>query len=230
MSRKQAASGGGSRRESMLIVAIAAAALLAVGAVLFVVRGQGGGTPAGSPAASSTLVRPDSQTRGPAGAPVVLVEFLDPECPACAAVKPAVDQVLARYPEDVQLVVRYLPVNPNARYAMAAVEAAGEQGKYFEMLNLLLERQREWSPSQGPPVGPVNRLAEELGLDLARFQADINRPAVIQKIERDLEDGRSLGVRGTPTFFINGQQVQNLTSGQQLVSAVDAAVAQARAR
>ncbi len=232
--RTQARSSGsrsGPGRETVLIVVIGAVALLVAGTVLFLLRGQGTGTAApGGTAESTTLVRPDSPARGPAGAPVVLVEFLDPECPACAAVKPAVDQVLARYPDDVRLVVRYFPVNPNARFAMAAAEAAREQGKYWEMLGLLLDRQREWSPSQGPPVTQVNGFARELGLDLGRFQADLNRMAVQERIDRDLRDGQSLGVRGTPTFFINGQQVTNLTSAAQLLQAVDAAVAQARAR
>ena len=166
-----------------------------------------------------TLVRPDSPTLGAAGAPVTLVEFLDPECESCAAFSPTVKKIMAQYDGKVRLVVRYMPLHPNSLRAATLTEAAGEQGKYWQMQELLFQKQPEWGTKHGPPSATtqqpdVNALFEkyamELGLDLAKVNSAVASNRFQAKLERDLKDGQNLGVRQTPTFFVNGRKLARL--------------------
>ncbi len=160
------------------------------------------------------LVRPDSPTIGSPNAPVTLVEFLDPECESCAAFNQVVKKILKDYDGRIRLVVRYMPFHPSSRLAASFTEAAGEQGKYWEMQELLFRRQSEWGELHGiqVPMEPrpqprvlFERFATELGLDVARVNDAVNSNRYAAKIERDLQDGRSLGVARTPSFFVNGR-------------------------
>jgi protein-disulfide isomerase len=162
----------------------------------------------------SPLVRPDSQTLGPANAKITLVEFLDPECESCSEFNPRLKRVLREYNEQIRLVVRYMPLHTNSVAAAVLTEAAGEQGKYWEMQDLLFQRQAEWGAGHGTPAAqhkPPSVLFEqygrELGLDLDKLKASIAEPRHLSKIERDKKDGQSLGVTRTPTFFVNGRQL-----------------------
>ncbi len=170
--------------------------------------------------ADGTLVRPDSPTLGPADAPVTLVEFLDPECESCAAFSPVVKKMLKDYDGKVRLVIRYMPFHPNSVLAASWAEAAGEQGKYWEMQETLFRRQSEWGEIHGhgpqvaaaaarrePPAVLFERYAAELGLDVERLRAAVAQNRYAAKVERDKRDGQSLGVNKTPTFFVNGRQL-----------------------
>jgi protein-disulfide isomerase len=170
--------------------------------------------------ADDRLVRPDSPTLGRADAPVTLVEFLDPECESCGAFSPVVKKILKDYDGKVRLVVRYMPFHPNSRLAASYTEAAGEQGKYWEMQESLFRRQPEWGEihGHGPQVStaaarrepaPVlfDRYAAELGLDVERVRAAVAENRYASKVERDMRDGQSLGVSKTPTFFVNGRML-----------------------
>lgn len=163
-----------------------------------------------------SLVRPDSPTLGPTNAAVTVVEFLDPECEACAAFSPVVKKLLKDYEEKIRLVVRYMPLHPNSVSAATFTEAAGEQGKYWQAQELLFQRQHEWGQKHGPaaasqPPPNINVLfqkyAEELGLDLAMANAAVRENRYGAKIERDKKDGQAIGVRQTPTFFVNGRRL-----------------------
>ena len=182
--------------------------------------------------ADNQLVRPDSPSLGPADAPVTLVEFLDPECESCGAFGPVVKKILKDYGGKVRLVVRYMPFHPNSRLAAAYTEAAGEQGKYWEMQEVLFRRQPEWGEIHGhgaqaaaaarrEPV-PVlfERYAAELGLDVGRVRAAVAENRYASKVERDMKDGQSLGVSKTPTFFVNGRMLMRF-SQQDLRSLID---------
>ncbi|HQU91172.1 MAG TPA: thioredoxin domain-containing protein [Pyrinomonadaceae bacterium] len=166
-------------------------------------------------ATAENLVRPDSYSLGPADAPVTLVEFLDPECEACAAFSPIVKKLLKDNEGKVRLVVRYMPLHPSSLRAAALTEAAGEQGKYWQMQELLFARQAEWGAQHGPPKPSqpkqdidalFEKYAMELGLDVEKVTAAIATGRYEAKLQRDLNDGRTLGVRQTPTFFVNGRQ------------------------
>lgn len=161
-----------------------------------------------------TLVRPDSPTLGAADAPVTMVEFLDPECESCAAFAPTVKRIMSDYNGKVRLVVRYMPLHPNAMRAGSLLEAAGEQGKYWQMYDYLLQKQGEWGTKHGPATTAqpdvaalFDKYVVDMGLDAAKVKAAISENRYQAKLQRDLKDGQSLGVRQTPTFFVNGRRL-----------------------
>lgn len=161
-----------------------------------------------------TLIRPDSPTLGAADAKITLVEFLDPECESCAAFAPVVKKIMKDYDGKIRLVVRYMPLHPNSLSAATFTEAAGEQGKYWQAQELLFQKQPEWGTKHGPQQGApadINALfkkyATELGLDTKKMDAAFAENRYSAKLQRDLKDGQTLGVRQTPTFFVNGRKL-----------------------
>jgi protein-disulfide isomerase len=160
--------------------------------------------------------------RGPAEAPVTLVEYGDFECPYCGRAEPAVRELLKEF-GDVRYVWRHLPltdVHSHAQAAAEAAEAAAEQGAFWEMHDLLLDHQDELKASD------LVRYAEELGLDVPRFENDVQRRAGAQHIAEDVDSADLSGVSGTPTFFINERRHY----GAYDVGTLSAAVKAARAR
>lgn len=166
-------------------------------------------------AAAGQLVRPDSPVLGPADAKITLVEFYDPECESCASFAPVVKKIMKDYEGKIRLVARYMPLHPNSLPAASFTEAAGEQGKYWQAQDLLFQKQPEWGTKHGAPATAaqpnINQLfdkyAMELGLDLEKAGKAIKENRFAAKIERDKKDGQSLGVRRTPTFFVNGREL-----------------------
>ncbi len=163
---------------------------------------------------TETLVRSDSPTLGAADAPVTLVEFLDPECESCAAFSPVVKKIMKDYDGKIRLIVRYMPLHPNSLSAATFTEAAGEQGKYWQAQELLFQKQPEWGTKHGPQQSApadINALfkkyAIELGLDTKKMDAAFAENRYAAKLQRDLKDGQTLGVRQTPSFFVNGRQL-----------------------
>ena len=131
-------------------------------------------------------------------AKVTFVEFLDFECEGCRAAYPVVEQLRGEYGDRVEFVLRYFPLSGhfNAERAARAVEAAAQQGQLEAMYHKMYVTQ------------PFRGFATELGLDMTAFDAAYDDPATLQRIRLDLDDGEALGVQGTPTFFINGDQVR----------------------
>ncbi|MBK9163320.1 MAG: thioredoxin domain-containing protein [Acidobacteria bacterium] len=166
-----------------------------------------------------TLIRPDSPTLGPENAKVTVVEFLDPECESCAAFGPTVKKVMSEFQGNVRLVIRYMPFHKNSRLAAAYLEAAGEQGKYWEMMDKMFVNQSMWGeihgggpqPARPEPSTLFDKWAGELGLNMEQLKASVGDPKHNQKVERDFADGRAAGVRGTPTFFVNGRRMLRLS-------------------
>jgi protein-disulfide isomerase len=143
----------------------------------------------------------DAPVRGPAGAPVAIVEYSDFECPFCARVVPTLNKIRETYGDRVKLVYKHLPlrIHPQARPAAAATEAARLQGKFWEMHDKIFANQRELSDAK------YVEWARELGLDVERFERDRKSEAVLARIDKDEEEAARLGVGGTPAFFINGR-------------------------
>lgn len=177
---------------------------------------------------SEQLVRPDSPTLGPADARVTLVEFYDPECEACASFHPIVKKILKDYDGKIRLVTRYMPLHPSSMAAATFTEAAGEQGKYWQAQELLFNKQSEWGQKHGQPsatVADVNALFEkyamELGLDLVKLNSAIKENRFLEKINRDKNDGQAVGVRQTPTFFVNGRKLMQFSEAalRQMIDA-----------
>jgi protein-disulfide isomerase len=147
-----------------------------------------------------------SAVRGPKDAPVTITMFSDFQCPFCAQSAPIVEQVLAAYPKDVNFVMKQFPlrqIHPNADPAARAALAAGKQGKFWEMHDELYKNQRNLSPEM------IKGIAEKIGLDMKKFEADQGSDEVKKQVDADLALGQRSDVRGTPTFFVNGKIAQN---------------------
>jgi protein-disulfide isomerase len=155
---------------------------------------------------------------GPDHAPVTVVEFGDFECPTCKQAAPAVKLLLERFPQQVRIVFRHSPLeqpHPHALDAAEAAEAAGAQGKFWEMHDLLFENQRHLKRQQ------LHAYAERLGIDMARYTAEMDDEVYRQRVREHQKSAHDSGVRGTPTFFVNGR-VQDVSFGmQQLFDTVE---------
>jgi protein-disulfide isomerase len=171
------------------------------------------------------LVRADSPSKGPRDAPVTIVEFLDPECEACRAMHPLVQRVMGEYEGKVRLVLRYVPLHPNSALAASALEAAGEQGRYWDMLEVLFLHQPEWGDHHQPRPELIPEYARQIGLDMDAFLPSFQGIKHRAKVERDRADAEKLGVRGTPSFFVNGRPLERL-GYEPLRDAVQEALAQ----
>jgi protein-disulfide isomerase/rhodanese-related sulfurtransferase len=162
---------------------------------------------AAAPSASdvaSRLVRPDSHSIGNPQAPVTLVEFGDLQCPSCVAAEPEMRELRRLYRDRVRFVFRQFPLEQVHVYALKAAEAsecAARQGKFWESV------ERFYSANGDLKDESLVRYAAELGLDTAVFQSCLDSGATLATIQRDREDGRALGVRGTPTFFLANQRI-----------------------
>jgi len=156
---------------------------------------------------------------------VTLVEYSDFECPACGAYAPVVKALMEEYKEEVAFVYRHfpLPQHLSARTAAAAAEAAGKQGRFFEMHDRLFENQKEWAGAKDPKAVIVG-YAEELGLNVDQFMADLESDEIAEKVEQDRLSGTTSGVRGTPTFYLNGEQIANPQTPEAFKALLDEAI------
>lgn len=168
--------------------------------------------PTGSPADTSANIPPGSQpphVLGPANAQVTLEEFGDFECPPCGILHPILVQMHNEFGDKLKIIFREFPLVPNHQHALAAAssaEAAGMQGKFWEMHDLIYENQKVWH--EAFDVRPIfEDYAKRIGLDLERFKQDLNSDYVARRITDDGVRGRAMGVKGTPTVFMNGREV-----------------------
>lgn len=156
-------------------------------------------------------------TEGSTSNKILFIEYGDYQCPSCYKAYPNVNEIMEEYGEDVTLVFRNFPLtsmHPNARAAAAVAEAAGLQGKFWEMHNMLYEKQTDWSNLDATKrTDMFNSYAKELGLNMDQFNADVAAKPVNQKINFDLALGKSVGTNATPTFFLNGEKLNDELSG-----------------
>ena len=189
-----------------LLAFVLAFLVLGVGAWLLWPRpaAQEPGDPqAAQPAA--TLVRMHSPVLGSPQAPVTVVEFFDPSCEACRAFHPFVKQLLADFPGQLRVVVRYAPFHEGSDEAVAILEAAREQGRFEPVLEALLEHQPQWAVHGSPNLALAWTVAAQAGLDTApaRRQAAMERARQI--LAQDVADLNTVGIEKTPTFYVNGR-------------------------
>lgn len=148
---------------------------------------------------------------GKTGGKVTLIEYGDFQCGPCGSIHPVVKSITEEYKDRLQYIFRNYPItdsHPNARAAAASVEAAGMQGKYWEMHDKIYETQTDWSDlSIDERSKFFESLAEELKLDTQKFKSDIAKTAISQKINYDQALGAKSGVDATPTFFLNGRKL-----------------------
>jgi protein-disulfide isomerase len=149
-----------------------------------------------------TIAVDGAPVRGPADARITLVEFSDFECPYCSSAVKQVDTIMAAYPKDVKLIYKQFPLSmhPHAELAAEASLAAREQGKFWEMYDLLFKNFRQLSRTN------ILAMAKEIGLDEEKFKSDLDSGKYKAIVVKDLADGEAAGVYGTPAFYINGKQ------------------------
>ncbi|MFQ5513355.1 MAG: DsbA family protein [Myxococcota bacterium] len=189
-----------------------------------------------SPAAAARAQRPqedpnkvykidigDSPILGKPDAPVTIVEYSDFQCPYCARTQPLLKQLHEKYPDKVRIVFKHFPLSfhQGARPAAIASMAAKEQGKFWEMHDVLFENHRSLNPSN------MEEMAKKAGLDLERFKKDMEEKAqdYAKQVDADFRQGQTVAVRGTPTLFVNGKKVQN-RSVEGMSAMIDAALKQ----
>lgn len=142
---------------------------------------------------------------------VYLTEFLDPACESCRAFYPIVKKLMAEFDGKVQLVVRYAPFHQGSDQAVKILEAARKQDRYQGMLELMFIRQPEWASHHQPKPELLWGYAEELGLDMEQLRRDFHDPGIAALLAQDIKDLKTLNVRRTPTFFVNGNPLQDFS-------------------
>lgn len=164
---------------------------------------------------------------GKVGSKVILVEYGDFQCPPCASIYPKIKAISEQYKDQIQVVFRNFPIatsHPNAKAAAATAEAAGLQGKYWEMHDKIYEQQSSWSELPGTERNVFfEGLAKEIGLDITKFNNDVARVSITDKINYDYAIGKKAGVQGTPSFYLNGVQLESTIFGDdaKLKAAID---------
>ena len=169
-------------------------------------------------AQSDNLVRPHAPVIGPPDAPVTIVEFFDPSCETCRAFYPYVKKILADYPKDVRLVLRYAPFHEGSDEAVRILEAARLQGKFDAVLEAMLASQPAWAVHGAPNLALAWDSAGKAGLDLARARKDATRTEIDEVLRQDVQDIQAVKVKQTPTFFVNAKPL--IKFGREQLSAL----------
>lgn len=148
----------------------------------------------------------ENPSKGDSSASVTLVMFSDFQCPACAAIHPIIQQIIDKYNDKVRFVVKNFPLerHKDALLAAKAAKAAERQGKFFEYIEILYKNQKSLD------VESLKLYAKSLGLDIKKFETDLSDEKIAESIKRDVEEGKKLGVKATPTIFVNGAEVYSL--------------------
>lgn len=175
----------------------------------------------------STTVAATNHTIGTSKLGITLLEYGDFQCPYCGQYYPILKQVQQKYNDQVVFQFRHFPLtslHQNAFASSRAAEAAGKQNKFWEMYDALYQTQKQWE-SSSDPQSVFEGFAKQIGLDVAKFKVDYASTAVNDAINADMAAGNKLGITGTPTFYINGKQVQVSQSVDDFSKQIDAAIA-----
>ncbi|MDA1060358.1 MAG: thioredoxin domain-containing protein [bacterium] len=165
----------------------------------------------GGPTGTLDPVTPDEWWRGNEKSTIYLVEYSDFQCPACASREPIVEDIIQEFGEHIKFVYRHFPlrsIHANAQAAAEAAEAAGLQGKFWEMHDLIFKNQTTWEKQTGSEAATsFSGYALELGLDIDQFLDDAASNSVEKAVDEDYDSGTRAGVNSTPTFFLNGEKI-----------------------
>ncbi len=207
------------RMKTFGIWAVCVLVLVVVGWMLW---GLSATSTGGLPALLVNQVGPTDHWVGNNQSHVLIVEYSDFQCPACAAYYPLVKAAIANKSSEFEFVYRDFPlklIHAHAVESSRAAEAAALQGKFWEMHDLLFDRQKEWETATNLE-DVFATYAQQLGMDEAKFRADYNSPQVAAKVENDYESGVRYNIQATPTFFLNGQPIQ-FSSYDELAALID---------
>ena len=189
-----------------LVLGIVAAAVGIFGLGAWVVQ-QNQTEPLAAPIVSegTPLLRPYSPIMGEESAPVTIVEFFDPACEACRAFHPVVKGILDEHAGQVRVVLRYAAFHDGSDEAVKILEAARLQNVFEPVMEALLEAQPQWANHGAPQLDLAWKAAEKAGLDVAAARTAMNDPEIVRRLEQDTADIQVVGVRQTPTFFVDGR-------------------------
>lgn len=162
-----------------------------------------------APALAEALMRPHSPILGPEDAPVTIVEFFDPACEACRAFHPIIKDIMAEHGDAVRVVIRYTPFHgEGSETAIRVLEAARMQGVFFPVLEAILEAQPRWAAHGSIRPDLVLGIAASAGLDEEAARTQMMAPQTMGVLNQDRTDVEAMGVRQTPTFFVNGRPLE----------------------
>ena len=178
-------------------------------------------------AISISAINDDENIKGEKEAAATLIEYSDFQCPACGSYYPILKKVSENLGAKVRFAYRHfpLPQHKNAKLAATVAEAAGKQGKFWEMHDLIFQNQSDWSEEKNAAI-LFAKYAQDLGLDLARFQTDIASDEIKAKIENDYKSGVKAGVNSTPSFFLNGKKMDNPRNYDEFKNSIEQALGQ----
>ena len=174
----------------------------------------------------STFVRAHSPVLGNPAAKVDIVEFFDPACETCKEFSPFVKKLMAAHPDKIRLYARYAPFHQGSDQVVKMLEAAKRQGKFWETLDAVFAAQSSWAAHHRPQPELVWNYIGGVGLDIARIRQDMASPEIEKIIQQDLADAKTLNVKATPEFFVNGKPMPSF-GYDQLKRLVEEAVAAA---
>lgn len=188
-----------------------------------------------SKAVSETTTEIGDQVYGNKASKVVLIEYGDFQCPGCGGAYPQLKTIKETYKDQIAFIFRNFPltaIHPNALAAATAAEAAGLQGKFWEMHNKLYENQTAWSEIDASKRTSIfTGYAEDIGLNVDQFKTDLSDPKIVAKINRDRAFGKKLNVDSTPTLYVNDSKLSSdettdlvQASGEKLMKKLDAAL------
>ena len=174
-----------------------------------------------------TAAQESDYKNGAGNKDLTIIEYGDFQCIFCGQSHPIIEEVEEAYGDDISVVFRHFPLvdrHPNAMAGHRAAEAAGIQGKFYEMHDLLFERQQVWSAASnvGAALELIEGYASEINLDMEKYNIDVQSPEVAEKISAHQASGTQIGVTGTPTFFLNGERIGtpgSLEEWQQVIEA-----------
>ena len=205
-------------RRTLLIGASALGVAAFAGGTFYVNRQRAGEAEAGAAEAAAApaidealLIRPHSPVLGPADAKVTLVEFFDPSCEACRAFHPVLKRIRETYPDDVRIVMRYTVFHEGSDEAVRILEAARRQNLFEPVLDALLTEQPGWAVHGAPAMDVAWEIAESAGMDIEQGQQDRLFAGTTGVINQDAADVAALQIQQTPTFFLNGKRLDNLS-------------------
>jgi len=172
---------------------------------------------------ASLLMRDYSPVKGESEARVTIVEFFDPACETCRAFYPFVEEIIQANPGKIRLVLRYTPFHDGSDYVVKVLEAAREQGRFWETLEAAFASQPAWASHGHPQPEKIWQYLGNTGLDFDQAKADMHSSEISDRIRQDMSDARQLKVSKTPSYFVNGKPLLQF-GHQELQNLVDSAI------
>ncbi len=153
----------------------------------------------------SSLYRSHAFVVGKEDTPITIVEFFDPACVTCKNFYPFVKEFLKKYPKELKLVLRYAPFHKDSSIVVAMIEASRLQNRYLETLEVIYRYQDQWVSQHTPNIARIWSFLPEAGVDIERLKEDMKKPEIEAIITQDMADVKTLGIKATPEFFVNGK-------------------------